>query len=72
MRRNNTKQKPNVMKKNLMTLICSRAVVLCCVMATAVFTACTDNDDNPVIPDNPTAQAEYAILFYAYGYTKVR
>jgi len=60
------------MKKNLMTLICSRAVVLCCVMATAVFTACTDNDDNPVIPDNPTAQAEYAILFYAYGYTKVR
>lgn len=51
------------MKKILMTL----AAVFCCAMTTTVFTACTDNDDNPVFPDYPTAQAEYAILFYGYG-----
>ena len=57
------------MKKNFKMLIC----VLCYAMTTAVFTACTANDDNPVlpdnpvIPDNPTAQADYAILFYGYG-----
>ena len=52
-----------MMKKNLLTL----AAVLCCAMTTVVFTACTDNDDNPVFPDYPTAQAEYTILFYGYG-----
>ena len=43
------------------------AAILCCAMTTTVFTACTDNDDNPADPDTPTAQAEYAILFYGYG-----
>lgn len=33
-----------MMKKNLMTL----ATVICCVMTTVVFTACSDKDDNPV------------------------
>ena len=36
----------NMMKKYLMTL----AAVLSCVMTMAVFTACTENEDNPVNP----------------------
>ena len=35
-----------MMKKYLMTL----AAVLCCAMTMAVFTACTDNIDNPTVP----------------------
>ena len=34
------------MRKYIMTL----AAVLCCAMATAVLTACSDKDDNPTIP----------------------
>lgn len=40
------------MKKILMML----AAVLCCVKAMTVFTACTDNDDNPMVdPTDPNA-----------------
>ena len=35
-----------MMKKYLMTL----AAFLCCTMTTVVFTACTDNIDNPTVP----------------------
>ena len=41
------------MKKILMTLKCGRAAfaaVLCCAMTMAVMTACSDKDDDPVIP----------------------
>jgi hypothetical protein len=41
------------MKKILMMLNCGRAAftaVLCCAMTMAVLTACSDNDDDPVIP----------------------
>lgn len=41
------------MKKILMALNCGRAAfaaVLCCAMTMAVLTACSDKDDDPVIP----------------------
>ena len=50
-------------KKYLMKL----AAIACCAVTMAVLTACTSNDDNPAVPDNPSEQTEYAILFYGYG-----
>ena len=47
------------MKKILMTW----AAVLCCAMTMTIFTACTDNDDNPVTPPEPEKElAECTIM----------
>ena len=52
------------MKKILMTW----AAVLCCAMTMTVFTACTDNDDNPVTPPEPEKElAECTIMWYGSG-----
>ena len=47
------------MKKNLMTF----AAGLCCVMAVTIFTACTDNNDNPTLqPEtNPDDLTDYTV-----------
>ena len=52
------------MKKILMTL----TAALCCSMTMMVFTACTDNDDNPVTPPEPEKElADATILWYGCG-----
>ena len=51
------------MKKIFMTL----AAVLCCAMTTAVFTACSDNEDNPTPDPTTPKEAEYTIIFYGQG-----
>ena len=46
------------------------AILVC---ALTMFTACSDNDENPVTPDTPDTpeMADYAILFYGYGGTNL-
>ena len=51
------------MKKILMTL----AAVLCCAMTMTVFTACSENSDNPAPQPESEQLAEYTILYYAHG-----
>ena len=52
------------MKKIVMTW----AAVLCCAMTMTVFTACTDNDDNPATPPEPEKElAECTIMWYGSG-----
>ena len=53
------------MRKILMAL----AAVLCCAMTTIVFTACSDNEDNPVNPtvDPEEELADATILWYGCG-----
>lgn len=48
-----------------MTLV----AVVCSVMISTVFTACTnENDDNPVTPPEPEKElAEYTIMYYGHG-----
>ena len=57
------------MKQNLFIISAKTVAALLLVTLLSLgLTACSnDDDDNPAGPDNPSAQAEYAILFYAYG-----
>ena len=43
------------------------AAIVCCVMTTAVFTACTNDDDPEPAPSEPEDLAEYTILYYGLG-----
>ena len=43
------------------------AAIVCCVMTTAVFTACTNDDDPEPVPSEPENLAEYTILYYGTG-----
>ena len=43
------------------------AAVLCCAMTMTVFTACSENSDNPAPQPESEQLAEYTILYYAHG-----
>ena len=58
------------MKKFLSTSASGRLVltaVVCCAMTMAVFTACTSENDNPVLPPEPEQLAEATIIWYGTG-----
>lgn len=43
------------------------ATVSCCSMTTAVFTACSDNDDNKNSTPPSKETVEYTVIFYGQG-----
>ena len=51
-----------MIQKNLMA-----AAAITLMMTMSVFSSCTDNDDNPVMPPEPETLAECTILWYGTG-----